>query len=278
MKTLRQKVHAQLPNLRKADLHIHSNYSDGKPTVLEILEYVERQTDLSVIAITDHDTITGALEAKELMKKQDYRFDLVIGEEVSSIEGHILALYIKKPIPGGLTAHETLKLIREQDGIAIAAHPFYSSRMNFNLPSTVNGVGAKELINDKHLFNALETVNATPLMADENFRAKYLNRLLLFRAETGSSDAHILQAIGKGYTIFEGKSASDLREAIETNQTQALNDKWDLMAFSRYAFFYLPKGLRIAFQTLVFGPKRGQQDIIKFPNRFQIKKDISSDK
>ncbi len=275
MKTLKQQVHDKLPGLGKADLHIHSRYSDGRPEIKDILDYVEKETDLSVIAITDHDTIDGALEAKKLAVKKKYRFDIVVGEEVSSLEGHILALYIKERIPAGMSAHETLKAIKKQGGVAVAAHPFYATRMNFDLKYTVNGVGAKELIQDKQLFDGVETVNATPLMADENYKAKYLNRILLFRSETGSSDAHIVEAIGKGYTLFEGKTAAELKDAILAGQTQALNAKWDLFAVARYAFFYLPKGLRIFFHTLVFGPEDARKEIINFPNKYMIKKEVN---
>ncbi len=277
MATLKEQVHHQLPQLSKADLHIHSNFSDGIPTVEEILEYVENETDLAVIAITDHDTIDGALLAKKLMKGKNYRFDLMIGEEVSAKEGHILALDIQERISPNQSAHETLKEIHAQGGIAIAAHPLYVSRMNHRLPTPVNGVGAKELLHDKLHFDGIETVNATPMMGEENLRAKYLNRLLLFRTETGSSDAHILDAIGKGYTLFEGHSARDLREAILTFQTQSMNDKWNLLGVLKYGFFFLPMGFRTTFHTLVFGPSRTSPDIIKFPNRFRLKKELSGE-
>src|SRR3989337_4011960 len=110
--------------ISKADYHIHTNYSDGKPTPLEVLEYVENETDLAVIAITDHDTLGGVLEARELMKKKSYRFELIIGEEVTAKEGHIIGLFLKEKVEPGLSAKETVKKIKEQNGLAIADHPF----------------------------------------------------------------------------------------------------------------------------------------------------------
>ena len=80
--------------LGKADLHIHTNYSDGKPSVEEILEYVQNKTDLDVIAITDHDTIEGAVLAKKIASEKKYRFEVIIGEEVSAQEGHIVGLFL----------------------------------------------------------------------------------------------------------------------------------------------------------------------------------------
>jgi predicted metal-dependent phosphoesterase TrpH len=278
MNTLKEQLHKQLPHLSKADVHIHSNFSDGLPTVAEILEYVENHTDLAVIAITDHDTIDGSLLAKKLMKEKKYRFELVVGEEVSAKEGHILALFIKERIAPNQTAHETIKQIHAQGGVAVAAHPLYASRLNYRLPTPVNGVGVKELLNDKRGFDGIETVNATPLMGDENLRAKYLNRLLLFRTELGSSDAHILDAIGKGYTLFEGKSAAALKKAILEFQTQSMNDKWSFFGVAKYAFFFLPLGFRTAFHTIVFGPNRKNPEVIKFPNRFKIMRELAGEK
>lgn len=275
---IREQLHKQLKNLSKADLHIHSNFSDAYPSIEEILDYVEENTNLQVIAITDHDTIDGALYAKELAKKKKYRFDIVIGEEVSSKEGHILALFIHERIKPKQSAHETIKQIHEQGGLAIPAHPFYHSRMNNRKTIWADGVGAMTLLKEKDNIDGIETINATPTFAQENLRAKYINRAILLKAETGSSDAHILEAIGKGYTLFEGKTAEDLRESIEGHLTQAMNDHWDLMGLFRYAYFFWPRGLRTAVNTIIFGPrkKRKDQDLIKFPSKSRLKKEMTN--
>jgi len=276
-KPIRRHLHEQLKHLSKADVHIHSNHSDGRPTIEEILYYLQHQTDLDVIAITDHDTITGALLAKELMAKKKYRFELIVGEEVSSNEGHILGLFLTEKIEPNQPAHEVIKQIHAQGGIAIAAHPFYKSRMNNGKVIWAKGVGATTLIQEKTHFNAIETVNATPTFEQENLRAKYINRLLLLRAETGSSDAHILQAIAKGYTLFEGKTALAFKEAVLGHQTQAMNDKWDAMGVLRYAYFFLPTGLRSSFNTLIHGRRKKELDIVKFPSKRVLRKEVNSE-
>ena len=274
MKKIRRQLHDQLKNLSKADIHIHSNYSDGRPTVEEILHYVQRETNLDVIAITDHDTIEGALYARELMKKKKYRFELIVGEEVSSNEGHILGLFLHTKIEPNQPAHEVIKQIHAQGGVAIAAHPFYNSRMNNGRVIWAKGVGATTLINEKGHFNGIETVNATPVFEEENLRAKYINRLVLFSSETGSSDAHILQAIGMGYTLFEGKTAHAFKEAILDHQTQAMNDKWDLFGTARYAYFFLPTGLRTTFNTLIHGRREKIPEIVNFPSKRELRREI----
>lgn len=275
---LKDQLHRQLKNLSKADIHIHSNFSDAYPSIEEILDYVEEETDLQVIAITDHDTIDGALYALELAKNKNYRFDIIVGEEVSSKEGHILALYVKEKIPPKLSAHETIKRIHEQGAIAISAHPFYHSRMNNRKTIWADGVGAMTLIKEKENLDGVETVNATPTFAQENLRAKYINRAILLKAEIGASDAHILEAIGKGYTLFEGKTAEDFREALEGHLTQAMNAKWDLLGLFRYAYFFWPRGLRTAINTVIYGPRKKRDDLIKFPSKSRLKKEMTNAK
>lgn len=274
---VKEGLHKQLPHLSKADLHIHSNYSDAYASIEEILEYVENETDLAVIAITDHDKIEGALKAEELVKNGNYRFKVIIGEEVSSKEGHIVGLFLSKRIPPKLSAHETIERIHKQGGLAVSVHPLYHSRMNNNKTVWADGVGTITLLAEKDNFDAIETVNATPTYGEENLRAKFLNRTLIFRSEVGSSDAHIVDAIGKGYTLFEGKTPEELRTALEENQTQAMNDKWDLMGLFRYAYFFYPRGLRVAYNTLIHGRRKKRLEIIKFPPKWKLKKEFKSD-
>ena len=258
----------KLKKLGKADLHMHSCHSDGRPTILEFLEYVEDHTDLDVIAITDHNTMDGAFEAAELIAKKQYRFELILGEEVSSKEGHILSLFLTKPIKAGMSAHNTIKAVREQGGIAIAAHPF--EHMRYRLPNdlTMDGVGLMTLLVEKKGWHGIEIVNATPTLGAENLRAAFINRTVLLKAETGSSDAHIVEAIGKGYTLFEGKTAIELRHAIAHHQTQAMNAKWNFYALLRYAFFFIPVGLRLFFFTLFHGKSPKKIDIVNVPKDF----------
>ncbi len=243
----------EFKHLGKADLHIHSNYSDAKPSIQEILDYVEEKTDLDVIAITDHDTIEGALEAVNLMKKKKYRFELIIGEEMTSNQGHILGLFLKEKIPAGLTAKETLKRIHKQGGFSIAAHPFQSTRMQDPKMPTLQGIGIITLIKEKKGIDGVEIVNASPNLKSENIEANVINKALLFKTETGSSDAHIVDAIGIGYTLFEGKTVEELRYALEHCQTQAMYGRWTLRALIRLAFFFIPTGFRILIYTILHG-------------------------
>src|SRR5579885_2624931 len=111
--------------LGSADLHMHSTYSDGTASIEQILEHVQHNTDLDVIALTDHDVIEGSLRARDLWAKGKYRFDFIVGEEVTTKEGHLLGLFIEKRIPTGLCMERSIDLIHEQGGLAIVAHPLH---------------------------------------------------------------------------------------------------------------------------------------------------------
>lgn len=107
----------------KADLHVHTTHSDGHAGVEEVLEHAARRTDLRVIAITDHDIIDGALEARALA--QEYGIEVVVGEEVSTADGELLALFVERRVPPGRPAAETIAAVHEQGGLAVAAHPYH---------------------------------------------------------------------------------------------------------------------------------------------------------
>lgn len=207
-----------------ADLHTHTRYSDGCPTPRELLEKVAEDGHLQLIAVTDHNTIEGALEAADLAPSFGLR--CVVGEEISSSAGHIL----------GLSAEETIAAIHEQGGLAVAPHPFYRPRRPqpiLELP-TMESVGA--LIATLR-FDAVETINATPFLGGANREAQRFNRAHAHHTELATSDAHILDAVGKGYTVFPGETADDLRRAILAAETVGLQQRYavgELMAYLQH--------------------------------------------
>lgn len=214
----------------KADLHIHSDHSDGLASVPEIMEYVAHHTDLSAIAITDHNTIEGALFAKSLSELYD--FEVVVGSEISSSEGHILGLFIEEDVAAGMTPADTISAIEEQGGIAIIAHPFSNKGVFGPLGRTLFAEAVQE-----GAFRALEVYNSLPFLAWANgVAAKLAGGHGI--ATTGGSDAHVLQAVGKGYTIFRGTTAEDLRRSIDNCETRAEAARGGLSMAWRYAVRY----------------------------------------
>lgn len=196
-----------------ADLHIHTTYSDGTATVAEILAHVAARDDLGVIAITDHDTITGALEARRLAP--EFGVEVVVGEEVSTTEGHLLALFVEDYLPPGRPAAETIAAVHAQGGLCVAAHPYdWASpslgRAGLRLRS--NGPRAGEWpLDASEAFNASLLWPRTGL----NRQAQRLAAELDIPA-VGGSDAHTLAAIGSAYTCFDGQNIDDLYRAIRS--------------------------------------------------------------
>jgi predicted metal-dependent phosphoesterase TrpH len=231
-----------IPGAGKADIHIHTNASDGGSSAKDVLEYVEHHTDMDVIAIADHDTLDGALEAKRIHAAGNYRFELIVAEEVTSTAGHILGLFLDKEIPKERSPRETIELIHAQGGLAIAAHPLLILKYIDPDMLTADGVGIDVLMSEQ--FDAIEIINGGPTMKNVNSRARLLNRSLLFRAEIGSSDAHIPEAIGKGYTLFPGKTAEDFRRAIEQKTTEAVSTKYHVMELLKYLKLFMKMKVR----------------------------------
>ncbi|HEY7801035.1 MAG TPA: PHP-associated domain-containing protein [Dehalococcoidia bacterium] len=199
-----------------ADLHIHTRYGDGMATVPELLEYVEHHTDLDVIAITEHDTLRAGEEARELHARGAFRFAVICGEEVTTLDGHLIALDIDAPLPSFRRLEETLAAIHRQGGIAIAPHP-----LSFLTRSvTRKGFERVRVCADEAVrFDAIEEYNLSPAGRVTSAKARALNRDRLHLAAVGASDAHFLQSIGSAYTTFPGNSADDLRGAIAAKTT-----------------------------------------------------------
>jgi len=217
-----------LAKLGRADLHMHTSASDGWPSPQQLVDHA-RRLSLDAIAVTDHDTIEGALRASALAAAQT-RLQVIVGEEVSSLDGHILGLFLERRIPPGLSAAATVHAIHEQGGLAVAAHPFWRTQRRTR-SGVVHGVGwlAAELA-----FDAIEVENGTPGFYVFNQMAHRLSDGL-GSAETGSSDAHILDAVGRAYTEFYGRTPADLRNAIESRRTVARRWRYKAVGLMRYA-------------------------------------------
>jgi len=202
------------------DLHIHSTHSwDGTATVAAILRTAAAR-GLNVVAITDHDQIAGACEALALAPA--YGLEVVPGVEVSTTAGHLLALYVRRPIPAGRSLVETLWRIGEAGGLAVAPHPgafgmeslsprvIRRIRRSSDLARILVGV---ETLNGSLIFRRRSSVVAPPLAQ------------ALGMAHVGNSDAHSVALIGSGVTRFAGHTAADLRRGLETSSTQAFADQ-----------------------------------------------------
>jgi predicted metal-dependent phosphoesterase TrpH len=218
-----------------ADLHLHTCHSDGEPTVSELLQHVARRTTLDVIAISDHDTISGALEARHVARESGYPFEVIIGEEISTRQGHLVGLFLFECIRPDMSAAETVAAIREQGGLAFAPHPFFRCKQVRDDAVTMVGLGH---LASKLDLDAIETINSTPFLQAANRRASEFNATRRL-PELGCSDGHILAAVGKGYTRFQGRTALDLFDAVVTGQTMACSRPYRTLDLLDYLRFWL---------------------------------------
>jgi predicted metal-dependent phosphoesterase TrpH len=195
--------------LGRADLHIHTLASDGTAGIPEILRHVEDRTELDVIAITDHERIDAALAARTIAWDMGLRFEVVVGEEITTLGGHLLALWIEHPIRPFRSLRSTIAEVHDQGGIAIPAHPLVP------YPLCAQGFVLRRLLADpdpRHHFDAVEAFNPTALGRPLHGRVVDFAQELGI-ATVGNSDAHTLSAIGVGWTTFPGRTAADLRTA-----------------------------------------------------------------
>lgn len=221
------------PAISRADLHMHSDASDGFYPVDQMLDFIAAQTALRVVAITDHDEIDASLWA--YAHRDRYPFDIVPGVEVSSRDGHVLALWVEQPIAPQMSLADTVTAIHAQGGIAVLAHPheyFIHGKValrNLLQPGLIAESGV----------DALEVHNGGAIAPVANQLARHSARQLGLPM-LSNSDAHSNAAIGCGYTRFEGHTAADLRRAIEMGATQAIYGKrWPLADYARL----LPKAV-----------------------------------
>jgi predicted metal-dependent phosphoesterase TrpH len=209
--------------LGKADMHLHSLYSDGTVAVQALLDHVEAATDLDVIAITDHERIDGALRASEIHAAGDYSFEFVVGEEVTTRRGHVLALFITERIPALRPLPETIERIHDQGGIAIAAHPMAPLTPSLGTRSLI----AVQTAGDRRQrLDAIELMNPSAAgRARRNARGR-LNDDILRLPAVGNSDAHVLEGIGTAWTWFPGSTAAGYRRAVEEGTTRPDGTFW----------------------------------------------------
>jgi predicted metal-dependent phosphoesterase TrpH len=221
-----------MPRRGLADLHVHTCFSDGWPTPTEVVEHALLETELDVVAITDHDTIEGALRAQDHAARVDARVHVIVGEEVSTREGHVIGLFLEREVKPGLSAAATVDEIRCQGGLAIAAHPFWrTDRVARRLRGPVHGVGWLAAEID---FDAIEVENSTPGLGVANFLARRLAEAT-GRTAVGGSDAHILDAIGRAATTFPGRTPRALRQAIRQGATEPEKRRYDVASLLTYA-------------------------------------------
>jgi predicted metal-dependent phosphoesterase TrpH len=191
--------------LIEVDLHMHTDHSPDCATPVEVLLETARDRGLGAIAVTDHNEISGALEARRIAERMG-DIKVIVGEEVKTAEqGEVIGLFLEEKIPRGMTMAETISAIRSQGGLVYVPHPF--DRFH-SVPDYEHLLDIVEEIDVLEVFNprvALTSFNEEA----ERFARKY-------RIVPGAgSDSHVAQGLGSvRVRIHDFESPEEFLEAM----------------------------------------------------------------
>jgi predicted metal-dependent phosphoesterase TrpH len=195
-----------MPYQIRADLHVHTTYSKDSLITPKDLIYYSKKNGLNAVAVTDHDQLDGAYK---IAKQTD--FLIIPGMEVSSSQGHIVALNVNELIPKGLSAVETVERIHKAGGVAIACHPYVYFK------GCLRGAVCGS-------FDAIEVINARAFPFQNSVK-KATEAAEKFRlSQVAGTDAHYGPQIGYGHTVIEAEAPSvdAVAKAIVEGHCQAV--------------------------------------------------------
>ena len=172
----------------KLDLHIHSQYSeDGTGAPKDIIKSLKKK-GINGMAITDHNSVEGSLKALKVAPKD---FIVITGAEISTIDGHIIALDVKEDIQKKLSIEETVEKIIDLGGTPIVPHLYRNM-------SGIKMGNLKRIINK---ISAIEVFNSCSVPQTNLKMAKTAKKLKL--GGVGGSDSHEPSYVGYGYTVVD---------------------------------------------------------------------------
>ena len=200
----------------KVDMHVHTNHSkDSRTSPREVVKRA-LELGLDAIAVTDHNTVSGALEAERAAHKTPL---LVIpGQEVGAKEGEVMVLNVRETIPHGMSCLQTMRQARKLGGFVVVPHPFDLMR---------NGLG-KSMQGCLRYIDAIEAFNARTLLGIFNTRA------MAFAQEhglpiTAGSDSHFPEEMGNTHMLIaSAKDTQAILEAITSGKAEIVARKQSL--------------------------------------------------
>jgi predicted metal-dependent phosphoesterase TrpH len=207
------------PGHSAADPHAHTNASDGMVPPRQLVQ-AAAEAGLSVLAVTDHDTFSGCAEALEA--GAEFGVEVVAGEEVttrSPANVHVVGLFLSGPVRMGMGVSDTIAAIHDQGGLAVLAHPWMPTYFASISPSALRRLISQGTVDGIEVRHTAATT-AGRIRSLDRFYDLHGDRL---GAAIGSSDSHFgAHDLARIVTVFPGRSALDLRRAIETAATHPL--------------------------------------------------------
>ncbi len=201
------------------DLHVHTRFSkDGESSVEAVLARA-RVVGLAAVAITDHDTLEGVRYAARL---EDRPVLVIPGMEVTTADGHLIALGVSELVPRGLSVIETIELVHAQGGIAVLPHPYHRLRhaVGFRDPGAIAAADAVEVFNSRYIVGSANRKAAR--------RAARLGK-----PGVGGSDSHHARYVGFGRTLVDAEpEVGAILEAIRAGRCYAAGHMTPLRTYT----------------------------------------------
>jgi len=179
----------------RVEFHCHTNASEDSLTKPETLVRTARRKGLDRVIVTDHNTTAGARAAHNLDPER-----VIVGEEILTTRGEILAAYVTEEIPAGLTPQETIRRLREQGAFISVSHPFDTIRKG--------GWEEADLLEILPLVDAIEVYNSRCMYPSFNAQARACAERYTVAGTVGS-DAHAAFELGRSQMLLEPFEGAD---------------------------------------------------------------------
>jgi predicted metal-dependent phosphoesterase TrpH len=188
----------------RIEMHCHSSFSKDSLVPPEKIVEMLLSKRIERVVITDHNTIAGALLAR-----QAYPGQVIVGEEILTTRGELLAFFVEEELPAGLEPLEAIRRLRQQNAVISVSHPFDLKRHGWEIP---------DLEQIAPLVDAIEVFNARCLSPKINQQAEEFAQSHHLLGTVGS-DAHTLAELGRAtLSLPDFSSADELRAALPTAQ------------------------------------------------------------
>lgn len=206
----------------RIEFHCHTEFSpDSRVSIAELIQ-TARKKKIDRVVITDHNRIDGALMAKELASEL-----IIVGEEVMTSKGELLAAFVKETIPRGLTPDRAISMLRSQGAFISVSHPFDSMRSG--------AWDYDELEKIAPLVDAIEVFNSRCWSLKENQKAADFARKHSLAGTVGS-DAHSNYEIGRATLLIPPfETAPELKAVIGTAEKDVRMSPFWVHFISRWA-------------------------------------------
>ena len=207
----------------KVDFHVHSRASRDSLTDGEKLYRRARELGLGKLILTDHNTISGALELQKA-----HPDDVIVGEEILTTKGEILAFFVQEELPEGIDPLEALQRLKAQGAFISLAHPYAMSR---------HGWTEAEMEKMLPYLDAIEAYNARNFPRENRAAVRFaLNHRLCF---TAGSDSHGLSELGAmGLELPDFRTPEELRTALQSARVFGKESPLHVRWYSRRAVLW----------------------------------------